>query len=191
LYDSDLVPVGADQKQHLEYARDTAQKFNSIFGETFKLPEGHTPKEAAVIPGTDGRKMSKSYGNMIPLFADDATLEKAVMSIVTDSKGITEPKNLEIDFDNVFALHRHFSTAQLPELEKRYKEGKIGYKESKEILLENLRSFITPLREKRNELKTDPKHIISILESGSMRAREVAEKKMKEIREKVGVILTK
>jgi tryptophanyl-tRNA synthetase len=187
LYDADIVPVGRDQKQHVEIARDTAQKFNSLFGETFKLPEPMILEEVATIPGIDGQKMSKSYKNTIPLFADDDELEAVVMSIVTDSKSVSEPKNPETD--TVFALHKFFSAPQLPELEKRYSEGTIGYKESKEILLENLKKFAAPFREKRKELMKDRNAILYMLKRGGEIARERTEEKMKEVREKVGVTL--
>ena len=106
IQDADMVPVGSDQKQHVEYARDTAQKFNNAFGETFKLPEPLILKEVAVVPGIDGRKMSKSYGNTIPLFGTDEQIRKAIMSIVTDSKSPDEPKNPEEC--NIFAIHKLF-----------------------------------------------------------------------------------
>jgi len=187
LYDAEVVPVGKDQQQHLEIARDTAQKFNHLYGETFALPEALIYEEVAVVPGTDGRKMSKSYRNTIPLFADSDELEQKVMSIVTDSRGESEPKDFKTD--TVFALHKHFSKDQLPELERRYEEGSIGYKESKEMLLENLRAFVEPLRQKRSELAKDSKYVTSILEKGARKAQSLAEKKMKEIRHKIGMTL--
>jgi len=187
LYSPDIVPVGADQKQHVEYARDTAEKFNSLYGDTFKLPEPHIPPDIALIPGLDGQKMSKSYKNTIPLFAEDEVIRKAAMSVVTDSKGVDEPKDPEQC--NVFALHKHFSKDQLKDIEKRYREGGIGYKESKEILADNLIAFITPLREKRAELAKDDTVVKKVLESGFERARAVASEKMVEVRKKIGVTL--
>ena len=187
LYDADIVPVGSDQKQHVEITRDVAQRFNNTFGETFKLPAEKIVETVAIVPGTDGRKMSKSYGNIVPLFAEDIELEKAVMSIVTDSKTPKEPKDPETC--NIFALHKLFSTEELPTIEKRYREGEIGYKESKEILLENLKSFIQPLRERRKTLAADQDRVLDILKRGGEIAREQATEKMREIREKVGVAL--
>lgn len=187
LYDPDVVPVGKDQKQHIEYARDTAQKFNSIFGDTFKIPQERIPKSIATIPGIDGRKMSKSYNNTIPLFASNEEIDKAVMSIVTDSKEATEPKDPATD--NIFALHIFFSIKQLPELEKKYKEGTISYKESKELLAENIKSFIMPLREKRKELQSNKDYVLKILREGGEIAKEKAEDKMKDVRKKVGVAI--
>ncbi len=188
MYDTDAVPVGQDQKQHLEIARDTAEKFNRVFGEEFKLPEAVILKGVAVVPGTDGQKMSKSYNNTIPLFAEDAEIEKAVMSIVTDSKSPEEKKDPEED--NIFALHKLFSSAeQLEDLGKRYKEGGIGYKESKEILIENIKKFITPLREKRKELEKDREGIIKMLKENGEKMRERAEQKMQSVKDKIGVNL--
>jgi tryptophanyl-tRNA synthetase len=187
MYEPDIVPVGADQKQHVEFARDTAEKFNHTYGDTFKLPDAYIPKEVATVPGIDGQKMSKSYGNTIPLFATDAEIRKACMSIVTDSKGVEDSK--DPDTCNVFALHKHFSVEQLPLIEKRYREGGIGYKESKEILADNLTRFITPLRERRDALAQDTEALKQVLRDGAVKAREMAKKKMEEVRTKVGVSL--
>ncbi|MBT3282542.1 tryptophan--tRNA ligase [bacterium] len=188
IYDTDAVPVGKDQKQHIEITRDTAEKFNRTFGEEFKLPEPLILENVAVVPGTDGQKMSKSYNNTIPLFAEDEEIQKAVMSIVTDSKSPEEKKNPEED--NIFALHKLFSSVeQLEDIEKRYKEGGMGYKESKEILIENVKKFITPLRERRKELEKDRGGIIKMLKENGEKMRERAEKKMESVREKVGVSL--
>jgi tryptophanyl-tRNA synthetase len=187
IYNTDAVPVGQDQKQHLEIARDTAEKFNHTFGDEFKLPKPIILESVAVVPGIDGQKMSKSYNNTIPLFAEDDEIKKAVMSIVTDSKSPEEAKNPEED--NIFALHKLFSTDQLEDIEKRYKEGGMGYKESKEILVENVKKFIAPLRERRKELEKDRDSIIKMLKENGKNMRERAEKKMQSVREKVGVSL--
>jgi tryptophanyl-tRNA synthetase len=185
LYDTDVVPVGRDQKQHVEYARDTAEKFNRLFGETFKLPEPLILAEVETVPGNDGRKMSKSYGNHLPLFSTDEEIKKFVMSIKTDSKGVEEPKNP--DEDLVFALHKLVSSDQLPELRKRYEEGGIGYKESKDILVENLIKLIAPLRAKREAIADNYEQVLQILKNGANEAHEVTKLKMAEIRKKVGV----
>lgn len=187
LYEPDIVPVGADQKQHVEFARDTAEKFNHTYGDTFKLPTAYIPKEVATVPGTDGQKMSKSYGNTIPLFGTNEEIRKVCMSIVTDSKGVEESKDPEAC--NVYALHKYFSVEQLPDIEKRYRAGGIGYKESKEILVDNLTRFITPLRERREALAQDPEALRQVLRDGAVRAREVVHAKMAEVRKKVGVSL--
>lgn len=185
LYDPDFVPVGQDQKQHVEIARDTAEKFNRTFGEIFKLPESLILEQVKTIIGLDGRKMSKSYRNTIPLFASPRELKQLVMSIKTDSKGETEAKNPEEC--NVFALHKLFSADVLPELKRRYVEGAVGYRESKEILFENMNRFLEPLRAKRAEIADRSGEVRAILERGAAAAREVAAAKMLKIRELVGL----
>ncbi|MBI3305861.1 tryptophan--tRNA ligase [Candidatus Nomurabacteria bacterium] len=177
LYGPDVVPVGQDQKQHVEIARDIAEKFNRTYGEIFKLPEAMIMKQVAVVPGTDGRKMSKSYDNTIPLFAEYAEIKKAVMSIVTDSSGGIP--------QNVFAIHRLFRDEN--ELKKIYEEKSGKYKELKEMLTEDIEKFIAPLREKRKEFAKDIPKALAILKAGGERAKEVASKKMVEVREKIGV----
>lgn len=179
LYDIDVVPVGADQKQHVEITRDTAEKFNRIYGETFKLPEVKILSEVAVVPGIDGRKMSKSYGNTIPLFASDAEIEKLVMSIVTDSSGGV-PKN-------VYEIHKLFRPES--ELASFYQSKAGKYKDLKEALIVDIKKFVMPLRERRDKLEQDPEAVLKILKSGGEKAKAVAEKKMEIVREKVGVKL--
>ncbi len=177
LYGTDIVPVGADQKQHVEIARDIAEKFNNTYGQTFKLPEHMIMKEVAVVPGTDGRKMSKSYNNTIPLFAEYEEIKKCVMGIVTDSsEGI--PKN-------VYAIHKLVRDEK--ELEKIYTEKTGKYKELKELLIEDLEKFIAPLRENRKEFAKDIPKALAILKAGGEKAKKVAEAKMEEVREKIGV----
>lgn len=178
LYEPDLVPVGADQKQHVEYARDIAQKFNHTFGETFKLPEEHIMKEVAVVPGLDGQKMSKSYNNTIPLFATDEEIEKCVMSIVTDS-GADIP-------ENVYAIHKLLKSES--ELAPIYAEHKGKYKALKDILIEDLKTLIKPLRDKRKLIAEDPEYVRQVIKEGGERANEVAQKKLREVKEKIGVI---
>lgn len=185
LYDTDVVPVGSDQKQHVEYARDVAEKFNRTFEEVFKLPKEYIKDEAATAPGIDGRKMSKSYKNTISLFAEDDEIEKAVMAIVTDSKAAEEPKDPEEC--NIFAFHKLFSKDQLSEIEKRYREGEMGYKESKEIVIDNLKKFIQPIREKRKELAKESGNVYRALEKGAERARPVAREKMERVKKAIGV----
>lgn len=187
IYESDVVPVGKDQKQHLEITRDIAQKFNQKFGQTFNLPKPIINQDTETIIGLDGRKMSKSYHNTISLFEEKEDLVKKVRSIVTDSKGVNESK--DPDQCPIFALHRLFSQDILPELEKRYRIGDIGYKESKDILIENMEKFIAPLRRKREEIISNPEEIKEILRRGAKKARMVAQKKIKEVREKIGVEL--
>ncbi len=173
-----VVPVGKDQKQHVEMARDIAQKFNQKYGETFVLPEAIIKKEVATTPGIDGRKMSKSYNNTIPLFASRDTIIKQVMSIVTDSSG-KRP-------EHVYAIHTLFKRES--ELESLYKENEGNYKALKEALIEDIDAFIAPLREKRTELEKNEERVLDILKRGGEKARAHAESKMKEVREKVGII---
>jgi len=179
LYDTDVVPVGKDQKQHVEYARDTAEKFNRLFGETFKLPEAFILGDVETVPGIDGQKMSKSYGNTIPLFAADNEIKKLVMSIVTDSTG-TRP-------EKVYQIHKLFkSEVELAEL---YESKKGNYKDLKEILAEDISAFITPLREKREKIAKDQQKVIEILRRGGKQAKETATAKISEIKERLGIDL--
>lgn len=186
MYGTDVVPVGQDQKQHIEIARDIAQKFNHVFGDTFKLPDPMILPEVKTVMGTDGRKMSKSYNNVIGLFASDEEIKKAVMSIPTDSKGIEEPKDPATC--NVFAFHELLKADNLEDVRTRYLAGGIGYKESKEILIDNLRAFITPLRSRREDIARDSEAVLRMLREGGEVARAEAQKMMKEVREKVGLL---
>lgn len=179
LYNTDVVPVGKDQKQHVEYARDTAEKFNRIFGETFKLPEPLILGEVETVPGLDGQKMSKSYGNTIPLFAEDEEIKKLVMSIVTDSSG-ERP-------ENVYQIHKLLKSES--ELAGLYEEHKGKYQALKEALIADMITFITPLREKRKEIAKDPEAVIKIIKEGNEKARESARIKMTEVKKKVGLDL--
>ena len=186
IQDADIVPVGSDQKQHIEYARDTATKFNNAFGETFKLPEPLILKEVATVPGIDGRKMSKSYGNTIPLFGTDADIKKAVMSIITDSKAPADKKNP--DECNIFAIHKLFLRGEaLETLRKKYEDGGLGYKEAKDMLYEEIISFIKPMKEKREYYEKNLNEVKNILKEGATKARENIKEKMQLIRNNVGV----
>lgn len=185
---ADVVPVGDDQKQHVEIARDIAQKFNNIFGETFKLPEPMIFENVGTIIGTDGQKMSKSYKNTIELFASDEELKKAIIGIITDSKDVKDKK--DPDKCNIFNLHKLFSSdEELRELSKRYANGKIGYKESKEILLKNVTDFIKPMRERREMIQKDKEYVLDVLEKGGKKAEKRIAKKMEEVRTKIGLNL--
>jgi tryptophanyl-tRNA synthetase len=188
IQDADIIPVGKDQKQHVEYARDIAEKFNRIFGDTFKMPEPLILESVETVKGTDGNKMSKSKGNIIPLFGTDEEIKKAVMVIPTDSKSVAEPK--DPNECKVFYFHKLFSKEMLPEIERRYREGGLGYKESKDILIANIISFVKPLREKRDELAKDPAYVMNILKEGGMKAKKRAQEKMKIVREHTGIITT-
>lgn len=178
LYDADIVPVGQDQKQHIEYTRDTAQKFNNTFGETFKLPEALIMKEVAVVPGVDGRKMSKSYGNTIALFATREEIVKSVMSIVTDSSGEVPT--------NVYNIHKLLKSEK--EIAEIYEANKGKYKILKELLIEDLDAFIKPLREKREEIAKNVDHVNKILNDGAAKAREIADRKLLTVKRNIGVL---
>lgn len=178
LYDAAVVPVGQDQKQHVEYARDIAEKFNRVFKtEVFKLPEAYIMPDVAIVPGTDGRKMSKSYGNVIPLFASHDELAKCVMSIVTDSGG-ERP-------ENVYAIHKLVRSEQ--ELEQIYKEHAGSYKALKEILIEDLDRYLAPMRAKYEELVADSGIVDEVLANGKAEAGAVSEAKMEQVRQAIGV----
>lgn len=177
LYDTDVVPVGQDQRQHVEYAREAAAKFNNTFGQTFTEPQENIREEVAVVPGTDGKKMSKSYGNTVPLFGSREDIAKAVMSIVTDSAG-DKP-------EFVYAIHKLIKTEE--ELSSIYETNAGKYKALKEALIEDLDAYLSPMREKYNSI-TDA-DVIAVLKDGSDRAREIAAAKMKDVRAKIGVTL--
>lgn len=179
LYDVDFVPVGKDQQQHLEMARDIAEKFNVTFGETFKLPEALIKEEVAVVPGTDGQKMSKSYGNTISLFATREEIQKTVMSIVTDSSG-ERP-------EHVYAIHKLFKSED--ELAPLYEEHAGKYKALKEALVEDVDAYIAPMREKRALIAQDSQAVKLILDNGANSAHELASAKMALVRDRLGVIL--
>ncbi len=166
--------------------REIAQKFNSTFGETFKLPKEFIREEVAIVPGIDGRKMSKSYNNHIPLFAEKEEIQKLAMSVVTSS--ISKGEQIDPDTDNVFALHKLVATeAELEELKGVYKSGSIGFKESKELLAERLERFIAPLRESRKEITKDANRLHKLIEEGGKKAFERYETKMQEVRKRVGL----
>ncbi|MEX0652339.1 MAG: tryptophan--tRNA ligase [Candidatus Paceibacterota bacterium] len=179
MYEPHVVPVGKDQKQHVEIARDTAEKFNRLFGETFTLPEPMILEDVATVPGTDGQKMSKSYGNTIPLFGTSEEITKAVMSIVTDSSG-DRP-------ENVYAIHKLFRTEE--ELDVLYEENKGNYKALKEALIADIEKEVAPMRERYIKLLENKDEIRSILSKGAERARSIAQAKMEEVRKKIGVSL--
>jgi tryptophanyl-tRNA synthetase len=179
LYDTDVVPVGQDQKQHVEYARDISQKFNNTFStEIFKLPEDLILKDVAVIPGTDGQKMSKSYNNTIPLFAEREDIVKAVMSIVTDS-GSDIPVN-------VYNIHKCLKSEA--ELKPLYETNKGKYKILKEALIEDLDAFIKPMRERRKDIARDLTKVHAILAEGASKARTKASLKLRSVKEAIGVV---
>ena len=175
LYNTDVVPVGEDQRQHIEYAREAAAKFNNAYGELFKEPKEMILSGVGVVPGTDGKKMSKSYGNTIPLFGTKDEIAKAVMGIVTDS-GTGRP-------ENVYAIHKLLRSEE--DLDTLYAEKAGKYKDLKEALIEDLEIMIAPLREKRESI-TDAM-VRDVLDAGGEKARAVSEAKMQAVRTAVGV----
>jgi tryptophanyl-tRNA synthetase len=188
LYDANLVPVGGDQKQHVETASDLAKKFNNTYGETFVAPKAFTLDETATVPGlVPGEKMGKSDGGSIEIFEETDVIRKKVFSIQTGSEKMGEPLNTEKDV--LFAFHKLFATpAELAEIRKRYETGTIGYKESKEILFERVEKFIKPLRERRKEIAKNPGKVLKILEKGTAKASKIANAKLLEAKKKIGVL---
>jgi tryptophanyl-tRNA synthetase len=186
IYKSHLVPVGADQKQHIEVTRDIAMRFNSTYGEIFTIPESHIIEAVAVVPGIDGRKMSKSYGNTIEIFEPESSVRKKVMRIVTDSTPVENPK--DPDKCNVFALLKLVaSPEELAEWEKKYRSGGMGYSESKKRLAELLIDYFKPFRQKRTEMEKNVEHVRELLRKGAGRAKEVAAATLTEVRKAVGL----
>jgi tryptophanyl-tRNA synthetase len=178
LYDTDIVPVGEDQRQHLEYAREAVHKFNNAYGTLLKEPKELIFDAVGVIPGTDGAKMSKSYKNTIPLFGSREEIQKAVMSIVTDSSG-ERPQH-------VYAIHRLFRPEA--ELETLYTENIGKYKNLKDALIEDIDALTAPMREKRASISESEIH--AVLRDGAERARDVSSAKLATIREVIGISLS-
>lgn len=181
LYGSDEVPVGADQKQHVEFARDIAGYFNNTYGETFKMPEPVIGAETGIIPGLDGRKMSKSYDNVIPLFAGGAELKKKIMRIITDSKMPDEPK--DPDTSTIFQLYRHFATdGEIAELRARFVAGGMGYGTAKTILFEKIEDVLADARAEYQRLMANTHEIDAVLADGAARARTAAARTFERVR---------
>lgn len=189
LYKPDFVPVGKDQKQHVEIARDIGGKFNRIYGDVFKLPEPMIHETLGYIAGTDGaNKMSKSYGNVINMFADEKALKKQVMGVVTDSTPVEEPK--DPDNDTIFKLYSYFANdAEKAELAAKYRAGGFGYGDAKKTLLEKIMEHFKPYRDERDKLKENLDHVKNILLSGAEKAREVASATKAEVWVKTGLKL--
>ncbi len=186
IFDSQLVPVGADQKQHIEVTRDIAIRFNNKFGEIFVIPKEHIMKSVAVVPGVDGRKMSKSYDNTIGIFEPENKVKKKVMRIVTDSTPVEEPK--DADKCNVFALLKLVaSDEELHQWRQKYEAGGTGYGTVKKRLVELLHEFFEPYRQKRADLENNLDYVNKVLTDGAQRARKVARNKLSEVRRAVGL----
>jgi tryptophanyl-tRNA synthetase len=186
LYDSDVVPVGKDQKQHLEITRDIAIKFNDLYGAVFKLPEPSIREEVATILGLDGQKMSKSYGNTIELFLPEKMLRKKIMGIVTDSTAVDAPK--DPTGSAIISLYKLFATADgVASMEHDFRAGGIGYGEFKKRLFEVIWESFAPMRQRRTELETDTGYVDQVLAEGASRAQEVAQRTMARVRRAVGI----
>ena len=185
LYGSDIVPVGKDQKQHLEITRDIAIKFNNIYGDILVIPEASINQDTKLVPGVDGQKMSKAYGNTIPIFAEDKILKKAVMSIVTDSAGINEPKDKNTPLFKIYSMFLNSEEKIL--LSDRYDTPGLRYGDLKKELFEKTIEYFYPYREKRNQLLENIDFVYKTLENGKLKASKVADKYIIKIRSAMGL----
>jgi tryptophanyl-tRNA synthetase len=186
IYDSDIVPVGKDQKQHIEITRDLAAKINETYGEIFKLPEPRIQAATEVVPGIDGQKMSKSYHNNIDIFGDETETRKRVMSIVTDSTPVEAPKDPARS--TVFQLYSLFgSKNEIAEMRERFRKGGTGYGDFKKQLFETLWEYFAPMRKRREEILADKSYIDNVLTRGAKRANEVADQVMQRVRGAIGL----
>jgi tryptophanyl-tRNA synthetase len=187
IYDSDIVPVGKDQKQHVEITRDMAVKMNQTYGPILKVPDASIVPSVATIPGLDGQKMSKSYGNTIEIFPEEKALRKKIMAIVTDSTPVEAPKNPENS--SIVNLYRLFaSTKEVGKMEADFRAGGTGYGEFKKRLFETIWVYFEPMRKRRAELAADPNYIDSVLADGARKANEIAGATMKRVRAAVGLV---
>lgn len=186
IYDSDIVPVGKDQKQHIEIARDLAGKINETYRDVFKLPEPRINPETQVVPGLDGQKMSKSYGNNIDIFGEEKETRKRVMSIVTDSTAVEAPKDPARS--TIFQLYSLFASKnEIENMRDRFQKGGTGYGEFKKELFEKLWQYFAPMRKRREEILADKSYIDNVLSRGAHRANEVADSVMQRVRKAVGL----
>jgi tryptophanyl-tRNA synthetase len=186
LYDSDLVPVGADQVQHIEVTRDIAQRFNSMYGEVLHLPEARVMEATAKVPGIDGEKMSKSYGNGIEMFEPEKKIRKKIMSIKTDSTPVEEPKNPDTCL--IFTFYKLFADeAQQQALAARYRAGGMGYGEAKQLLFEAAMEYFAEPRRRREEIAGDPARLEAILQAGAAKARAKGREVLSRVRTACGL----
>jgi len=185
-FHSELVPVGADQKQHIEVTRDIAGFFNNTYGELLTLPRDYILESVAVVPGIDGRKMSKSYDNTIGIFEPESSIRKKVMRMVTDSTPVEQPK--DPDKCNIFALLKLVADEnEIKEWDEKYRKGGVGYGDAKKRLVELLIEYFKPYRAKRQELENNIDYVRQVLKDGADRARPVAHKTFEEVRKAVGL----
>ncbi|HWH91248.1 MAG TPA: tryptophan--tRNA ligase, partial [Candidatus Binatia bacterium] len=186
IYDSDVVPVGKDQKQHIEITRDLAVKMNETFGPIFKLPEPRIRAATETVPGIDGQKMSKSYGNNIDIFGDEKEMRKRVMSIVTDSTAVEVSKDAANSI--VFKLYSLVAPKdEIAAMREQFLKGGTGYGDFKKQLFEKLWEYFAPMRKRREEILADKSYIDDVLEKGATRANEIADQVMKRVRKAVGL----
>ena len=186
IYDSDIVPVGKDQKQHIEITRDLALKMNERFGEIFRLPEPRIQAATEVVPGIDGQKMSKSYGNNIDIFGDEKETRKRIMSIVTDSTPVETPK--DSSRSTILQLYSLVASRnEIAEIRERFQKGGVGYGDFKKQLFEKLWDYFAPMRKRREEILAEISYIDNVLARGAKRANEVADEVMKRVRSAVGL----
>lgn len=187
LFDTDLVPVGKDQVQHVEMAQDIAQSINHNYGKKLlTIPNADIQESVAVIPGLDGRKMSKSYGNIIPLFSTEKQLRKTIMRIVTNSQTVEESK--DPDKCQIFTLFKFFGTeAEQKALADRYRAGGMGWGEAKEALFQVMNRELSPLRDRYNQILSDLPALDAVLEQGALRAREIARRTIARLRKATGI----
>ena len=187
LFDSDVVPVGKDQKQHVEMAQDIAQSVNANYGkEILKVPQAAIQDDAAIVPGLDGQKMSKSYNNTIPLFAPEKTLKKTIMRVITNSQAVEEPK--DPDASQIFQLYKLFAdAAEQAALAARFRAGGLGWGEAKEELFRAANRLLAPMRERYEAIMADIPALDKILEKGAARARPIARETVKRFRKAAGI----
>jgi tryptophanyl-tRNA synthetase len=187
LYQSNIVPVGRDQKQHVEVTRDIAVKFNAAYGELFTLPEPEIAEAVAVVPGTDGNKMSKSYGNTVEIFGEEKAVRKRIMGIVTDPTPVEEPK--DPDKSIIYSIYKLFADeGKAQAMAERFKAGGYGYGEAKKELFEALWGYFEPFRRRRSELSDNLDYVDEVRRKGADRAREIASATLRMVREAVGVV---
>ncbi len=186
IFQSNIVPVGKDQKQHVEVARDIAIKFNNTYGDTFVIPEEEIQQDLATVPGLDGQKMAKSYDNTIEIFADEKTMKQKVMSIVTDSTPVDQPKNPETC--NLFAIYKLFANEdQVKELDDKYRNKPLKYSEIKKELFGMIWEYFAEARQERKKYENSPGDVINILKKGAGKARKIAGNTLQQILKAVGL----
>ena len=189
LFDTHMVPVGKDQKQHLEIARDIAIRFNNTYGETLVIPEPDIEKETQLVPGIDGKKMSKSYNNTIPIFDSEKKIRKKIMTIITDTTGIDEPKDKDTPLFQLYSLF--LNEEERLNLSDRYDSKGVRYGDIKQELFEMVMEYFQPYREKRDRLASRPREIYEILRYGSEKADSIASEVLDKVKSSVGMSYNK